>query len=137
MTGFADARGRRAVAASILAAVLVGGYFVASVGDVGGFPPAYAIHAAVLALGFWFPAMRVGAPGDVLRYWRTLLPWILGWTLVWDLATAGIMGGRALFQEWWIVYPSGVIVFATLLLLHGAAVRRWPHRPPRDRSTEP
>lgn len=125
MTAFAEARGRRAVAASILAVTLAGAYFAASGGDLGALPGIFLVNAAVLVLGFWFPAVRTGAPRDVLRAWRTLLPWLLGWTLVWDLASAGLMGERDLFQEWWLVYPSGVAFFAALLLLHGYVVRRW------------
>jgi hypothetical protein len=125
VTGFAEARGRRAVAASILAVTLAGAYFAASGGDLGALPGIFLVNAAVLVLCFWFPAVRTRAPRDVLRAWRTLLPWLLGWTLVWDLASAGIMGERDLFQEWWLVYPSGVLFFAALLLLHGYIVRRW------------
>lgn len=123
MSDFAVARGRRAVAASILAATLLGVYFAASVGDLGA-PAAYLVHAAVLALAFWFPAMRIGAPADLLVHARTLLPWMVGWTLVWDLATAGLVGGRELFDRWWVVYPAGVAILAALLALHGAVVRR-------------
>ena len=83
------------------------------------------MNAAVLVLGFWFPAVRMSAPRYVLRAWRSLLPWLLGWILVWDLASAGLMGERDLFQEWWLVYPSGVAFFAALLLLHGYVVQRW------------
>lgn len=130
MTDIARGRGRPAVAASILAVTLIGGYFAASP-DVGSFPPVFLIHAAALFLAFWFPALRFGSPGDVLRSWRTLLPWLLGWTLAWDLATAGVVGGRSLFEAWWIVYPAGVLVVGGLLLLHGVVVRRW--RAPADR----
>lgn len=129
MNGFAEARGRHAIAASILVVTLVGAYFAASVGDLGALPGAFLVDAAVLILGFWFPAMRIGSRRAVLRNWRSLLPWILGWTLVWDLATAGIMGGRDLFEEWWIVYPSGVLFFTAMLLLHGTVVQRWSRRP--------
>lgn len=125
MTGFAEARGRPAVAASILAVTLVGAYFAASGGDLGALPGTFLVNAAVLVLGFWFPAVRMSAPRDVPRAWRSLLPWLLGWILVWDLASAGLMGERDLFQEWWLVYPSGVAFFAALLLLHGYVVRRW------------
>ncbi|HUG40374.1 MAG TPA: hypothetical protein VMM12_07810 [Longimicrobiales bacterium] len=131
MRPFTEARGRRAVAASLLAVVLLGGYFGASAGDLGAFPAVYAVHAVVLALAFWFPAMKIGGPADLRRLWRSLLPWLLGWTLVWDLATAGLVGGRALFEEWWVVYPSGVLLLALLLLLHAAAVRRWARRSTR------
>ena len=129
MSGLARERGPRAVAASILAVTLLGAYFAASVGGLGAFPAAYAVHAVVLGLGFWFPAMKVRSAGEVVRSWRPLLPWVLGWTLAWDLATAGIVGGRGLFEDWWIVYPSGVLIFGALLLLHGSAVRRRAGRP--------
>lgn len=128
MRDFTEARGRQAVAASILAAVLLGVYFVASVGDLGAFPAVYAVHAVVLGLAFWFPAMKIGRPRDLLRTWPSLLPWMLGWTLVWDLATAGLVGGRELFESWWVVYPAGVLLLAVLLLIHAAAVRRWKRR---------
>lgn len=129
MTDLAAERGRRPVAASILAVTLIGAYFVSS-GGAAGFPVAFLIHAAVLVLAFWFPAMRTSSPGDVLTAWRSLVPWLLGWTLAWDLATAGVLGGRELFEEWWIVYPAGVLFIGGLLLLHGTAVRRWP--PPTE-----
>ena len=130
MSELARERGPKAVAASILAVAIIGTYFLASPGDLAAFPAAFLIHATVLGLGFWFPAMRTMEPGDVLRSWRKLLPWVLGWTLAWDLATAGVLGGRELFQEWWIVYPAGILLFGGLLLLHGAAVRRWRPRTP-------
>ena len=116
-------RGRGAVAASILAVLLIGGYFATS-GEASALPAEFVIDAVVLALAFWFPAMRVGAPRDVVASWRSLLPWLLAWTLVWDLATSGITGGRALFSEWWLVYPSGVGTLVLLLLLHAFVVRR-------------
>ena len=128
MSEMATGRGRPAVAASILAVTLIGAYFATDVNVAGGFQPVILIHGAALCLAFWFPAMRTGSPGDVLRGWRSLIPWLLGWTLAWDLATAGVVGGRELFQEWWLVYPAGVLFVGALLLLHGAAVRRWPHR---------
>jgi hypothetical protein len=112
------------VAASILAVVLVGSYFAASRGELGALPPGYLISAVVLALAFWFPAMRIGSAQAVLDGWLPLVVWLLAWTLVWDLATAGIVGERALLQEWWIVYPSGVLVLGALLALHGAVVSR-------------
>lgn len=128
MTELPRERGPRAVAASILGATLLGLYFLASPGELTAFPPAFAVHAAVLVLGFWFPAMKIRSTGEVVRSWPKLLPWVLGWTLVWDLATAGIVGGRDLFQDWWIVYPSGVLIFGALLLLHGSAVGRRGRR---------
>lgn len=122
MSGVTKATGRGAVAASILGAALLGGYLAASPGGLRPSPLAYLVHAAVLALAFWFPAMKIGAPGDVLRSWRSLFPWILGWALVWDLATAGLTA-RGLFQHWWLVYPAAVLLLTALLLLHGTAVR--------------
>lgn len=117
-------QGRGAVAASILAAVLIGGYFAASppVGD--GLSAEFAVNAVVMVLAFWFPAMRIGRPGDVLASWKSLLPWVLAWTLVWDLATSGVVGDRALLQEWWLVYPSGVAIFFLVFLFHGLVVKR-------------
>lgn len=117
-------RGRPAVAASILAAVLVGGYFAASPASGSAIPAGFVVNAVVLILAFWFPATRLASPRDVLTTWKTLLPWLLAWTLVWDLASSGIVGRRALFQEWWLVYPSGVLGLLALLLFHGLVVRR-------------
>jgi hypothetical protein len=126
-------RGRRAVAASILGVVLIGGYFAASQGQIGALPGEYLINAVVLGLAFWFPALRLGAPRDMLTHWRSLGLWLLAWTLVWDLATAGILGERTLFQEWWLVYPSGVLVLAALLGLHVLVVSRVDARRLDDR----
>lgn len=120
----AVARGRPAVAASILAVVLVGGYFAASRGELGSLPPGFLITAAVLGVAFWFPAVRLGSTREVLASWLPLGVWLLAWTLVWDLATAGVTGTRPLFSDWWIVYPAGVLVPAALLMLHGAVVAR-------------
>jgi hypothetical protein len=117
-------RGSAAVAASILSVVLLGGYFAASPGDVGGMPAEFAVNAVILILVFWFPAMRIEAPGDVLRSWKSLLPWLLAWTLVWDLASSGIVGDRDLLNEWWLVYPAGVAVVGVLLMLHGFVLAR-------------
>lgn len=117
-------RGRSAVAASILAALLLGGYFMASPGTVGAMPAEFVVNAVVLVLAFWFPAMRAAEPADVLRSWKTLLPWLVAWTAVWDLASSGIVGGRELLQEWWLVYPSGVMVMLVLLLFHAYVVKR-------------
>lgn len=125
MSGPALARGRRAVAASILAVALIGAWFATSVGVRTALRPVFLVHAAVLILAFWFPAQRIAAPRDVPRRWRSLLPWLLGWILAWDLATAGLVGERDLFEQWYTVYPSGVALFTALLLLHGAALRRW------------
>ncbi len=117
-------RGRGAVAASILAVVLIGGYFTAAPDTAGGMPAEFAVNAVVLILAFWFPAMRVTGPGDVLASWKGLLPWLLAWTLVWDLASSGVVGRRDLLAEWWLVYPSGVLVLGGLLLFHGFVVKR-------------
>ncbi len=122
--GMAGWRGRRAVAASILGVVLVGGYFAAPSGDAGALPGIYLLNAAILVVAFWFPAMRIESAGDVVRQWVPLLVWLLAWTLVWDLASSGIWGRRRVFQEWWLVYPSGVVVLGALLALHGAVVGR-------------
>ena len=126
-------RGRGAVAASILAALLIGGYFAASPALTGGVPAEFLVNAVVLALVFWFPAVRVTGPKDVLAAWRSLVPWILAWTLVWDLASSGVVGERDLFQEWWLVYPAGIAVVMLLLLLHGAVVDRVNAREAEDR----
>lgn len=120
----ADSRGRSAVAASILAVLLAGGYFAASTGDAGALPAGFLVNAAILLPAFWFPALRIGAPVDALRAWRPLLGWLAAWTLVWDLATSGLIGGRSLFQEWWLVYPSGIAALWVLLVFHGWVVRR-------------
>ena len=117
-------RGRGAVAASILAALLLGGYFAASTGPSGAMPADYVVNAIILILVFWFPALRFGSAGDVLRAWKSLIPWLLAWTLVWDLASSGVVGERELLQEWWLVYPSGVASLLALLLLHGWVVDR-------------
>lgn len=122
-----SARGPAAVAASILTVTLVGAYFAASRGELGSLPGGFLIDAVVLALAFWFPAMRIASPRDVLRGGFSLLLWLLAWTLVWDLATSGIERTRSLFDEWWVVYPAGVIGIGLLLVLHGAAVRRRRH----------
>lgn len=117
-------RGRGAVAASILAVLLIGGYFAASPDLSSAMPAEFVVNAVVLVLVFWFPAMRLGSPGAVLRSWRALVPWLLAWTLVWDLATSGILGERELLEEWWLVYPSGVAALMALLLFHAWVVDR-------------
>lgn len=117
-------RGRGAVAASILAVLLIGGYFAASPGLSETVPAEFVVNAVVLVLVFWFPAMRLSSPGEVLRSWKSLVPWLLAWTLVWDLASSGIVGDRELLEEWWLVYPSGVVTLMALLLLHGWVVNR-------------
>jgi hypothetical protein len=122
--GVTTARGRGAVAASILAVVLAGGYFAASRAGARAPSRAYVIHAVVLVMAFWFPAVRTGSVGAVLGSWRPLVVWLAAWTLVWDLATAGLVGTRGVFQEWWLVYPAGVGVLFSLLLLHGAVTSR-------------
>jgi hypothetical protein len=118
------ARGRGAVAASILAVVLIGGYFAAAPDTGQPIPAEFVVNAVIMVLVFWFPAMKVGSPRDVLAQWKTLLPWLLAWTLVWDLASSGVVGGRELLEEWYLVYPSGVITILLLLLFHGLVVQR-------------
>lgn len=120
----AERQGRSAVAASIVGVLLIGGYFAAARGEAGALPVGYLISAGVLLAAFWFPALRIGAARDVLASWRPLVVWLLAWTLVWDLAVTGVIGERALFQDWWVVYPAGVLVLAALLALHGAVVER-------------
>lgn len=117
-------RGRSGVAASILGVLLIGGYFAASRGDQGVLPTGYLISAAVLVVAFWFPAMRIGSVGELRGSWLPVLVWLAAWTLVWDLAVTGVIGERELFEEWWIVYPSGVLVLGALLALHGVVVER-------------
>ena len=133
--GAGGARGRSAIAASILGVLLLGGYFAASRGELGAPSGAYWINAVVLAIAFWFPARRIGSPRELLGQWKSLLPWLLAWTLVWDLATSGILGTRGFLAEWWIVYPAGVLVLLALLLLHAFVVRRVDARSADDRSS--
>ncbi len=122
--GVSARRGRAAVAASILGVLILGGYFAAAPRELGSPPGSFLISAVVLGVAFWFPAMRIGSARDVVAGWLPLGVWLLAWTLVWDLATSGVVGERALFQEWWIVYPAGVLVLGALLALHGAVVGR-------------
>jgi succinate dehydrogenase/fumarate reductase cytochrome b subunit len=122
--GVSDRRGRAAVAASILGALILGAYLAASPGELGSLPGSFLVSAIVLVVAFWFPAMRIGSVRDVRTGWLPLGVWLLAWTLVWDLATSGVVGERVLFQEWWIVYPAGVVVLGALLVLHGAVVGR-------------
>jgi hypothetical protein len=118
------ARGRGAVAASILGALLIGAYLAAAPGGVRTPLGEYLLNAAIIAVAFWFPAMRVASMSDVLRQWKRILAWAVAWTLVWDLATSGILVRREFFQEWWIVYPAGILALVGLLLLHGAILDR-------------
>lgn len=122
------------VAATLLALLLIAGYFVASPGDQGSFPTAYLANAVVLGVTFWFPAMRLAAPRDLARQWSAILPWVLAWTLVWDLVTSGLLGTRRLFEEWWLVYPSSLLFFGALFLLHAAVAARFvaAERPPTE-----
>lgn len=117
-------RGRPAVAASILAVLLIGAYFAASWGRLGALPPEFLITAVVLAVAFWFPSQRIGSAREVGAKWRSLAVWLLAWTLVWDLATSGVTRSRALLEDWWVVYPAGLLLGAALLALHGAVVAR-------------
>jgi hypothetical protein len=121
-------RGRPAVAASLLAVLLIGGYVASSQGAAGAPTGAYIVSAVVLVVTFWFPAMRIGSPRELASEARPLALWIAAWTLVWDLTTSGLLGERALFQEWWLVYPSGLVFFFGLLALHAAIVRRFEAR---------
>ncbi len=130
------ARGRGAVAASILGAFLVGAYFAASPGGLRALPGTFLVNASVLAVAFWFPALRIGSLADLARQWKGLVLWILAWTMVWDLATSGILLRRELFQEWWVVYPAGFITLAGLLALHGA-VMGWTERRARRVGADP
>ncbi len=122
--GVGARRGRGAVAASILAILIMGAYFAAAPGQIGTLPGSFLVSAVVLVAAFWFPAMRIGSLGDIREGWFPLVVWLLAWTLVWDLAQSGVVGDRALFDEWWIVYPAGVLVLGLLLALHGAVVAR-------------
>lgn len=126
--GVSARRGRGAVAASILGVLILGSYLAAAPGQIGSLPGSFLVSVAVLVVAFWFPAMRIGSARDVVADWLPLLVWLLAWTLVWDLATSGVVGERALFQEWWIVYPAGVVVLGALLALHGAVVGRGQGR---------
>lgn len=118
------------MAASVLAVLLIGGYFVAAPGDQGVLPAGYLISAAVVLVAFWFPAMRIGSVRELVKSWLPVLVWLLAWTLVWDLAVSGVVGERSLFEEWWIVYPSGVLALLGLLALHAKVVERVERRPP-------
>lgn len=129
--GVAGRRGRGAVAASILGVLLIGGYFAAAPGEIGALPASYLVSAAVLLVAFWFPAVRIGSLRELAAHGLALVAWLLAWTLVWDLATSGIVGERALFQEWWIVYPAGVLFLLALLALHATVVQRVEARPAR------
>jgi hypothetical protein len=125
------ARGRGAVAASILGVLLIGAFVAAAPGGLRTQTGAFLLNAAIVAVAFWFPAMRVGAMADVGRQWKGLLAWAVAWTAVWDLSTSGILlpeEPRQLFEQWWIVYPAGVLFLIALLLLHGAVVHRAARR---------
>ena len=121
-------RGRAAVAASILAALLIGAYVTSSVGAGAALPAGYLLNAAILAVAFWFPALRVGSVRDLVRQWKPLVIWLAAWTLVWDLATSGLFADREPFQEWWLVYPAGIGVLLAVLALHGAVAGRVARR---------
>ncbi|MEJ2502765.1 MAG: hypothetical protein P8177_05515 [Gemmatimonadota bacterium] len=120
-------RRRAAVAASMLVVLLGVGYFLPPAGGraVAGF----LVNAVILVAAFWFPAVRTGSVGAVLEAWRPLVVWLGAWTLVWDLATAGLLGTRGVLQEWWLVYPAGIGTLYLLLLLHGALTTRIPTAP--------
>jgi hypothetical protein len=131
----APVRRRVAVAIAVLAALLIGGFFAASPGGVRTPLGEYLVAAAILAVAFWFPAMRVGSVRDVARQWKGIALWLLAWTAVWDVTSSGVFLRRQLFQEWWIVYPSGLVGLAALLLLHGTVMARIEGRgaAPADR----
>jgi hypothetical protein len=120
-------RGRGAVAASILAVLLVGAFFAAAPGGLRTPWGEFLLNAAILSVAFWFAALRVGGIRDLRDQWVRLAVWILAWTLAWDLATSGILMQRAFFQEWWIVYPAGLLFLSALLLIH-AAILDWTGR---------
>lgn len=120
-------RGRGAVGASILGALLIATYLAAAPGGLQTTTGEYLLNAAIVAMAFWFPAMRIGSLGDVIRQWKGLLVWVLAWVVVWDLATSGLIIERELFQDWWIVYPVGLLTLGGLLLLHGG-VLTWVAR---------
>lgn len=117
-------RGRGAVAASILGVLLIGTYFAAAPGGLRTPWGPWLLNAAILAVAFLIPALRIGSVADVARRWKGLLLWALAWTVVWDAATSGILlqRGQEMFQQWWIVYPAGILTLLALLLLHGAVV---------------
>jgi hypothetical protein len=120
-------RGRGAIAASILGVLLIGAYVAASPGGLRTHTGAFLLNAAIVAIAFWLPAHRVGAVADVARQWKGLLAWAVAWTAVWDLSTSGILlpdEPRQLFDQWWIVYPAGVLALFALLSLQGAVVQR-------------
>jgi hypothetical protein len=121
-------RGRAAVAASILVAFLLAAYLAASPGGVRTAPGEYLLAAAILAVAFWFPAMRIASVGDLLRQWPAMTFWLGAWVVVWDVASSGIFNRRALFQDWWIVYPAGLLCLVALLLIQGAVMGRARRR---------
>jgi hypothetical protein len=130
-------RGRGAVAASILAVLLVGAFFAAAPGGLRTPWGEFLLNAAILGVAFWFPALRVGGIRDLRAQWVRLAVWILAWTLAWDLATSGILMRRAFFQEWWIVYPAGLLTLTALLLIHAAILDWTGRRAPRGRPEDP
>ena len=70
MNDFAEARGRQAVAASILAVALLGAYFAASPGGLGAFPTAYLVGRA---------------RGVVAVPTGSVLAWVVAWWFYWPL----------------------------------------------------
>lgn len=115
----------KTVAATILTLLLIGAYFVAAPGDQGALPGEYLLNAALLGITFWFPAMRLAEPRDLGRQWKSIGAWVLAWTVVWDVVTSGLLRARSLFEEWWVVYPSSLLLFGALFLLHAAIARRF------------
>jgi hypothetical protein len=122
-------RGRTAVAASILGVLLMGTYFAAAPGGLRTPWGHWLLNAAILAVAFLIPALQIGSVPDVAHRWKRLLLWALAWTVVWDAATSGILleRGQEMFQQWWIVYPAGIITLFALFFLHGA-VMGWVAR---------
>lgn len=131
------AKGRAAVAASILGVLLIGAYLAAAPGGIRTPLGEFLLSAAILTAAFWFPAMRVASVGDVPRQWKGFLLWILVWTVAWDAATSGIFLRRELFDDWWAVYPAGPITLFGLLLLHGAVMDRVVRRARRGPGDRP
>jgi hypothetical protein len=118
-------RGRGAVAASILGALLIGAFFAAAPGGLRTPTGTFLLNAVIVAVAFWIPAQRIGAVADVAEQWKGLLAWALAWTVVWDVANSGVIltdQPRALFQDGWLVYPVGVLTLGILLVLQGAVV---------------
>lgn len=126
------ARGRGAVAASILAVLLLGGYLAAAPGGLGAGLGEYLLSGAIVGVAFVIPALRIGGVADLKRQWLRLVLWILAWAVVWDVTTSGVIIRRELFQDWWSVYPGVILTLVILLVLH-ALVMEWTARRARGR----